>query len=179
MPLLSPNTRFTGLIATLAVALAACTAPWGGAGPAIPVQPKLAGAKGLDVYAGLPRDVRPRFRGTREAQVGAWLNNRSVADADCTISNDAFELSFKSFTVLELPDYGRDSPSAVVTCRKGNLKGQARLEVINASAEVRQRRSGRGALPGAPIVTVTVPIARDDRPEDIWVYPKHVRVRLR
>lgn len=179
MTIIPSHIRFIGLIATLAVTLTACTAPWGGSGPPIPVQPKLAGAKGLDVYAGRPAETRPRFRGTRAAQVGVWLNNKSVFDADCRIENEAFALQFKSFDVLELPDYRRASPPATVTCRKGDLRGQAELAVVNVSSELRQRRSGRGALPGAPVITVTIPLGRDDRPDDIWVYPTKVDVHLR
>lgn len=179
MTLIPSHIRFIGLITGLSLTLAACTAPWGGWGPPIPVQPKLAGAKGLDVYAGQPSETRPRFRGARATQVGAWLNNRSVFDADCMIANDAFELRFESFTVLDLPDYRRASPPATVTCRKGNLRGQARLEVVNVSAELRQRRVGQSALPGAPAISVRIPLGRDDRPGDIWVYPDVVRVNLR
>ncbi|MCV3272357.1 hypothetical protein [Roseobacter sinensis] len=175
---LPSHIRCIGLIAGLAITLTACTAPWGGGGPPVPVQPKLAGAKGLDVYAGLPADTRPRFRGTRSTEVTAYHNGRAVPDAECQISNDAFGLRFKSLQVLDLPDYGRASPPATVTCRKGDLGGEARLEVVNVSAELRQRRSGRGALPGAPMITLRVPLGRDDRPDDIWVYPQKVRVHL-
>ncbi len=171
--------RLASLFAGLAITLTACTAPWGGDGPPVPVQPKLAGAKGLDVYAGLPAETRPRFRGARPTYVQVWHNSKSSHDADCKITSEAYELAFKSFTVLDLPDYRRASPPATVTCRKGNLRGQARLEVVNVSAELRQRRSGRGALPGAPMITVNIPLGRDDRPDDIWVYPVKLDVHLR
>mgnify|MGYP001792440183 FL=1 len=173
------HARFIGLITCLAVALSACTARWGGNGPPVPVQPKLAGAKGLDVYAGRPHETRPRLKGSRTTQVLVWADGKSVHDADCQISNDAFDLRFPGFTVLELPDYDKASPPAIVTCRSGALRGQTDLAVVNISSEIRQRRRGQGALPGAPIVTVTIPLGRDDRPGDIWGYPSAVSVHLR
>ncbi|WP_299827028.1 hypothetical protein [uncultured Roseobacter sp.] len=179
MKSLPSHMRFIGAIIALALSLTACTAPWGGWGPPIPVQPKLAGAKGLDVYASQPAEIRPRLRGRRATQILVWLNGKSYYDADCQISNDAFELRFPSFTVLELPDYGRASPPATVSCRAGDLRGQTELAVVNISSEIRQRRSGQSALPGAPMVTVNIPLGRDDRPGDIWGYPTAVWVNLR
>lgn len=115
--------------------------------PPVLVTPTVAGAEGIDIYAGARANGRsaPRFRGQETVTVRAVRRfaegGAEVAGPRCTLDSGVFEARFTTPARVVVPDYGPDSPDLFVRCTAGDLSGTASAEVFNATVQARGRSS--------------------------------------
>ncbi len=167
--------RITALILAL-TGLSACTGMEITQPPVDVVARNPGSAAGLDVYAKARAQGQqvPRYRGENFVPVRSYTkagsNGRTeVAGANCAISNALYTAKVTTPVMIQVPNYGPQSPAINAQCSLGGASGTSSAAVYNESSVRRQNAGAANGILGA-VIAIGVDAALTNPEKDTFLY---------